>query len=99
MDHAKTNDEGPCLRLFAARNVLWATFNSPFPVIIALASPLNTIIYAWNARAYGSESAPHTNIVKLNKNRYDKQLTPPSPGLTPQSVKSYPLEIMVDTKH
>ena len=86
LDHVKTNDKGPCLRLFGARNVLWATFDSPFPVITVLASPLSTIVYVWNARAYDRKFDPHTNIVNLNKNSYDKQLTPPGPDLTPQSV-------------
>lgn len=61
-------------------------FQFPSPVIIVSASSLNTIVYAWNVRAYGTESTPHTNIVKLSKNRYGKQLTPPDSGLTPLSV-------------
>jgi hypothetical protein len=53
----------------------------PFPVIRASASPLSTIIYAKNVKAFSSENT-HINIIKLNKNRYNKQLITPGPSLT-----------------
>lgn len=65
-------------------------FQLPSPVTIESASPLRTIVYAWNVRAYAGESTPHTNIVKVNKTRYNKQLTPLGPGLTPQPVRNPP---------
>lgn len=68
------------------------------PVIIVSASPLSTIVYAWNVKAYGTESTPHTNIVKWNKNIYNKQLMPPGPALAFQSVKSYSLDILVEIR-
>lgn len=81
MDQAETNDKGPCLRLFGARNALWATSNYLPQLLLSQHLP-------WNVRAYGSESTPHTNIVKVNKTKYNKQLTPPGPGLTPQPVRN-----------
>lgn len=56
-DQTETNDKGPCLslRLFAARNALWAAFCS-FPRLLQPQHLPSTVVYAWNVETHSSDS-------------------------------------------
>lgn len=87
MDQAKTNDKAAASK-YLELGMHCGPLPVPFPRYYSPNISPSTIVYAWNVGAHGTDPTPHTNIVKLNKNRYNKQLIPPGPGLTIEAVRN-----------